>query len=75
MTSYSKGEEKNCPEQNWPNFGGFQELGQVVQKVSIFTPKGTSFSRDDRLRDLTSRGLAEKKQKVTEPPIEMMCRG
>jgi len=30
--------------------------------------------RDDRLRGLTPRGLAEKKQKVTEPPIGMMYR-
>jgi len=32
------------PDQNWPNFGGFGGWGQVVQKVSIFTPKGTSLS-------------------------------
>jgi len=34
------------PDQNWPNFGGFGGAeGQVVQKLSIFTPKGTSQAR------------------------------
>jgi len=30
------------PDQNWPNSVVFGGWGQVVQKVSIFTPKDTS---------------------------------
>jgi len=30
------------PDQNWPNFGGFQGGSSGGTKVSIFTPKGTS---------------------------------
>ena len=30
------------PDQNWPNFGGSRGWGQMVQKVSIFTPKDAS---------------------------------
>ena len=46
MLNAKSSENFLSPDQNWANFGGFGGLG--VEKVAIFTPKGTS------LRESTS---------------------
>jgi len=58
------------PDQNWPNFGGFQGLGSGGTKCFNFYSKRhilaricvvEAILRDNRLRGLTTRGLREKK--------------
>jgi len=41
MLNAKSSENFLSPDQNWANFGGFGGLGVGLQKVSIFTPKGT----------------------------------
>jgi len=83
MLNVKSSENFISPDQNWANFGGWGPGGQGLQKVSIFTAKGTSIRESTSFEPFCvkirwgvwpPRRVPKKSKKVTVTPIGKTCR-